>query len=168
MYPALELEDLLALRGPAVGLEAADPEARADLERVLSPELFSQRLARLRAVAATAAGDGTNQSAAETARLARKPRIEFDGTQKKKGAGGDKQSEAQKYLETLQKSGEQVQKLTDYEKALNEIQAKRLKGMGSAKYQNDGDPATSGPVYWHFSSWPMALRVRTADMPAVM
>jgi hypothetical protein len=26
-----------------------------------------------------------------------------------------------------------------------------------APEENSGDPATSGPVYWHFSSWPMAL-----------
>lgn len=29
---------------------------------------------------------------------------------------------------------------------------------GSYSEEKSGDPATSGPVYWHFSSWPMALR----------
>jgi hypothetical protein len=29
---------------------------------------------------------------------------------------------------------------------------------GSGSEEKSGDPATSGPVYWHFSSWPMALR----------
>lgn len=107
-------------------------EARQDIDKVLSAELFSQRLARLRAAAATAAASGDNQSAAETARLARRPQLQFDGAAKKKKSTGDTQSEAQKYLETLQKSGEQVQKLTDYEKALNDIQAKRLKGITPA------------------------------------
>jgi hypothetical protein len=30
-----------------------------------------------------------------------------------------------------------------------------MRGKGSEELS--GDPATSGPVYWHFSSWPMAL-----------
>jgi hypothetical protein len=29
--------------------------------------------------------------------------------------------------------------------------------MGPGGEELSGDPATSGPVYWHFSSWPMAL-----------
>jgi hypothetical protein len=29
---------------------------------------------------------------------------------------------------------------------------------GSGSEEKSGDPATSGPVYWHFSSWPMALK----------
>ncbi len=104
-------------------------EAAADISRVLNPELFSQRLARLRAAAAAAAAPNPNQSDAETARLARKPRIEFDGAIGKDKKQSTAQSEAQKYLETLQKAGEQVTKLTDYEKALNDIQAKRLTGI---------------------------------------
>jgi len=31
-----------------------------------------------------------------------------------------------------------------------------MRGQGSE--EKSGDPATAGPVYWHFSSWPMALR----------
>jgi hypothetical protein len=31
-----------------------------------------------------------------------------------------------------------------------------MRGTGSEELS--GDPATSGPVYWHFSSWPMALK----------
>ena len=48
---------------------------------------------------------------------------------KPKKGGAAAQSEAQKYLETLQKAGEQTLKLTDYEKALNDVQAKRLTGL---------------------------------------
>jgi hypothetical protein len=35
-----------------------------------------------------------------------------------------------------------------------------VRGMmrGSGSEEKSGDPATSAPVYWHFSSWPMALR----------
>jgi len=29
---------------------------------------------------------------------------------------------------------------------------------GSGSEEKSGDPATSGPAYWHFSAWPMALR----------
>jgi len=29
---------------------------------------------------------------------------------------------------------------------------------GSGSEEKSGDPASSGPVYWHFSSWPMALK----------
>ena len=105
-------------------------EARQDIDKVLSAELFSQRLARLRAAAAVAATPDPNQSGAETARLARRPRLEFDGAVGKPTKGGAAaQSEAQKYLETLQKAGEQTLKLTDYEKALNDVQAKRLTGL---------------------------------------
>jgi hypothetical protein len=34
-----------------------------------------------------------------------------------------------------------------------------VRGMmrGSGSEEKSGDPATSAPVYWHFSSWPMAL-----------
>jgi hypothetical protein len=103
-------------------------EARQDIDKVLSAELFSQRLARLRAAAAVAATPDPNQSGAETARLARRPQLQFDGAVGKPKAT-TAQSEAQKYLETLQKAGEQTQKLTDYEKALNDIQAKRLTGI---------------------------------------
>lgn len=117
------------LAGDNAAVKVIAEEARADLERVLSPELFSQRLARLRAVAKAAAAPDPNQSSAETARLARRPRIEFDGAVGKPKKDGAAQSEAQKYLETLQKAGEQTQKLTDYEKALNDIQAKRLTGI---------------------------------------
>jgi hypothetical protein len=31
-----------------------------------------------------------------------------------------------------------------------------MRGPGSEELS--GDPASSGPVYWHFSSWPMALK----------
>lgn len=117
------------LAGDNAAVKAIAEEARADLERVLSPELFSQRLARLRAVAKAAAAPDPNQSSAETARLARRPQLQFDGAVGKPKKDSTAQSEAQKYLETLQKAGEQVTKLTDYEKALNDIQAKRLTGI---------------------------------------
>lgn len=148
------------LSGESELVKTIAEEARQDLERVLSPELFSQRLARLRAVAATAAGNGDNQSAAETARLARKPRIEFDGTQKKTRVS-DAQSEAQKYLETLQKAGEQVTKLTDYEKALNEIQAKRLKGITPALERSILEQAKAN------DQARVAIELRTAEVGAL-
>src|SRR5205814_3796211 len=35
-----------------------------------------------------------------------------------------------------------------------------VRGMmrGPQSEEASGDPATSAPVYWHFSSWPMALK----------
>ena len=104
-------------------------EARRDIEKTLSAELFSQRLARIRAAAAAAAAPDPNQSSAETARLGRKPRIEFDGAQGKPKGQKAQQSEAQKYLETLEKQSESLVKQTSYEKALADINAKRLAGI---------------------------------------
>lgn len=103
-------------------------EAAADIERSLSAELFSQRLARLREVAATYAAGDPNQSSAGNARLALRPQLNFDGAVRKP-KGATTQSEAQKFLETLQKQGEETLKLTSYEKALLEIQSGRLKGL---------------------------------------
>ncbi len=40
------------------------------------------------------------------------------------------QSEAEKYLETLQKQAENVQELTAYEKVLNDLRANRIEGVG--------------------------------------
>lgn len=103
-------------------------EAREDISNILSAELFSQRLARLRAVAAAAAAGDPNQTGAESARLARRPQLQFDGAVKKP-KGATTQSEAEKFLETLQKQGEATLQLTTYEKALLEIQSGRLKGL---------------------------------------
>ena len=103
-------------------------EARNDIARILNPELFSQRLARLRAEAARASAPDPNQSAAESARLGRRPQLKFDGAVKPP-KGTTTQSEAEKYLETLQKQGEATLQLTTYEKALLEIQSGRLKGI---------------------------------------
>lgn len=103
-------------------------EAREDISNILSAELFSQRLARLRAAAAAAAAGDPNQTGAESARLARRPQLQFDGAVKKP-KGATTQSEAEKFLETLQKQGEATLQLTTYEKALLEIQSGRLKGL---------------------------------------
>lgn len=106
-------------------------EARADIAKTLNPELFSQRLARLRAEAAKAAGGDPNQTGAESARLSRRPQLQFDGAVKKP-KGTTSQSEAERYLETLQKQAEETLKLTAYEKALLDIQSGRLKGLTPA------------------------------------
>lgn len=104
-------------------------EARRDIEKTLSAELFSQRLARIRAAAAAAAAPDPNQSSAESARLARRPTLEFDGALGKPKKDKTTQTEAQKYLETLQKQNEALIKQSSYEKALAEIKAKRLTGI---------------------------------------
>lgn len=102
-------------------------EARSDIEKTLSAELFSQRLSRLRAVAAS---DAANAGQFGFGNRPGKPQLSFDGAQKAAAkAGGDKQSEAQRYLETLEKQAEKTLELSTYEQALADIQAKRIKGL---------------------------------------
>ncbi len=106
-------------------------EARADVERILSAELFSQRIARLRAASQRALIPDPNQSQAESARLGRRPSLVFNGTEKKdKKSKGE--SEAQRYLENLQKQLEKTQELSAYEQALFDIRQKRIKGITPA------------------------------------
>lgn len=102
-------------------------ETAKDIDRILSPELFSQRLARIRQAALQAGIADPNQSAAESSRLARKPQLSFDGAQKT--AKSAAQSEAERYLETLQKQAEKTLELTSEEQALLDIQSKRIKGL---------------------------------------
>jgi len=104
-------------------------EAQADIDKLLSAELFSQRIARIRQAAQEAAKPDPNQSDAETRRLGRRPQLEFNGAAKKDKAAGDKQTEADRYLEALQKQVEGVEHLSAQEKALAEIQSGRLKGI---------------------------------------
>jgi hypothetical protein len=101
-------------------------EARGDIEKILSADLFSQRLARLRQAAGRDASGDFDDSAA------RVPRLAFDGAKdadKKKAAAV---SEAQRYLEGLQKQIEKTKELSAYEQALADIQNKRLKGITPA------------------------------------
>jgi len=101
--------------------------AREDIDKILSAELFSQRLQRLRDEARTLF-DPANQSPAELRRAAEsKPRLKFDGAQKQQKAAAE--SEAQRYLENLKKQIEKTQELTAYEQALADIQQKRIKGI---------------------------------------
>jgi CheY-like chemotaxis protein len=74
-----------------------------------------------------AASGAGNQSAAETARLGRRPSLDFNGAVKVDKA--PKQSEAERYLETLQKQTVKTEEQTQLEIALAEIQSGRLKGL---------------------------------------
>lgn len=136
--------------GFATGVEATKALARGDVEvakeiarqgaeeinRILTAELFSQKLDRAFDNARRkAAEDAARRSefGAEDARLARQgraPRLNFGGAQKP--AGKDKQSEAERYLETLQRQSEQTLELTSLEKALLDIQEKRIGGLTPA------------------------------------
>ena len=98
-----------------------------DIDAILSPELFSQRLARIRQASAAAGLGDPNQSSAETARLGRKPSLSFNGAEK--GGKTAAQSEAERYLETLQKQAEKTLELSTYEQALLDIEQKRIKGL---------------------------------------
>lgn len=106
-------------------------EYRADVDQTLNmTELFTDRLARIRAAAKRSRESDPNQSDAESRRLARRPDLNFSGAAKKdKVAKEAKQSEAEKYLETLQKQIEKTGDLSAQETALAEIQAGRLKGI---------------------------------------
>jgi hypothetical protein len=114
------------LRGEFQAAKQIAAEARGDIEKVLSAETFRDRLQRLRAEAASGAG---NQSAAETARLGRRPSLDFNGAIKGDKAAAPKQSEAERYLETLQKQTVKTEEQTQLEVALAEIQSGRLKGL---------------------------------------
>jgi hypothetical protein len=113
------------LRGEFGQAKQIAAEARADIDKVLSAESFRDRLGRLRA---EAAGAADNQSGAETNRLNRKPALAFNGATKT-GSSTDKQSEAERYLETLSKQTLKTQDLSNVELALAEIQSGRLKGL---------------------------------------
>ena len=105
-------------------------ETAADIDRILSAELFSQRLQRLRSAAQQQAADfAANQSPAETARLGRGRVLNFDGAQGAGKAAKERTSEAQRYLENLQKQIEKTLDLTNYEQALLDIQQKRIGGL---------------------------------------
>lgn len=114
------------LRGEFGQAKQIAADARADIDKVLSAESFRDRLARLRA---EAAGAADNQSSAETNRLGRKPGLDYRGAVKKDKTGADKQSEAERYLETLTKQTLKTQELSNVELALAEIQSGRLKGL---------------------------------------
>lgn len=136
--------------GLAVGVEATKALARGDVEiakeiarqgaeeinRLLSAELFSTKLDRAFEDARRRARDAaafTSEFGAEEARLARQAaprRLNFDGATKP--AGPSKQSEAERYLETLRKEGEKTLELSSLEKALLDIQQKRIGGLTPA------------------------------------
>lgn len=106
-------------------------EARADIEKVLSAEMFSQRLARLRAVGAAAASN-----TAAPAPPPPKPRLQPNGpadqSKKAKVQKTDQQTEAERYLESLDRQLDKTKDLTIVEHALADIQAKRISGLTPA------------------------------------
>lgn len=117
------------LHGEVEQAKRIQAELDADTKKILESEMFSERIARLRAQRLAASNPDPNQSDAETRRLGRRPQLDFDGAVKKSKAGGDKQTEADRYLEALQKQVEGVEHLSAQEKALAEIQSGRLKGI---------------------------------------
>ncbi len=107
-------------------------EAATDIDRILSAELFSQKLDRAFANARQKAKDDAafrSEFGAEEARLARQGsrRLNFDGAQKP--GAKNRVSEAERYLETLQRQSEETLELTTLEKALLDIQEKRIGGI---------------------------------------
>lgn len=94
-------------------------EAREDIDRILGADLFSQSLEKVRAARKAAQSGGAGAE--------NKPKLNFEGAQK---PGGDKLTEAERYLENLQKQAEATLNLTTYEKLLADIQSGRLKISG--------------------------------------
>lgn len=123
-------------RGDTEAALAVAREGKAEIERLLNPELFSTKVDRAFENARRKAADDAarrSEFGAEDARLARQggpARLNFSGAQKP--AGKDKQSEAERYLETLQRQSEQTLELTSLEKALLDIQEKRIGGLTPA------------------------------------
>jgi hypothetical protein len=89
--------------------------------------LFSQRLNE-RLEAARAAPPPTPTGAPAT-----RPRLTFEGAEdKERKAKAVQQSEAERYLETLQKQAEKVRELSTLEQAQADISAGRIKGLNAA------------------------------------
>jgi hypothetical protein len=101
-------------------------QAKADIAAVLDVPLFSERLkqARLKTAADAAALAGF------VGPMPQKPKLAFEGAEKK-----DKKApitEAQRYLETIEKQGETLLQLTDYERVLVELRSGRVAGLTPA------------------------------------
>ncbi len=98
---------------------------REEIDRLLSAELFSQKVER--AFANARANAKLKSQEDRGFKPTTTPRLNFDGAQKP--GGKDKQSEAERYLETLQKESEKTLELTSLEKALLDIQEGRIAGL---------------------------------------
>lgn len=104
-------------------------EAQADLAKIDARPVFSEFIKGARAARKEAeALAGFAKTASSFGGGGGKPQLDFAGAQKPKG-GGEKQSEAEKYLDTLEKQYEATLDFTEAEKALAAIQAGRLKGI---------------------------------------
>lgn len=111
-------------------LEAArqiSKEVQGDIDNILNEDLFSKRIERIRDKARQAAAQAAEVDVGGKGAGKFGDELVFDGKQKK--AAAERQSEAQRYLETLQKQSEKTQDLSHAEQALADIQAKRIKGL---------------------------------------
>jgi len=111
-------------------LEAArqiSKEVQADIDNILNEDLFSKRIERIRDKARQAAAQAAEVDVGGTGKGKFGDELVFDGKQKK--ATAERQSEAERYLESLQKQSEKTQDLSHAEQALVDIQAKRIKGL---------------------------------------
>lgn len=113
-------------RGDLEAARQISKEVQADIDNILNEDLFSQRIERLREKARQAAAQASEvDTGGKGGDFG--DELKFDGKAKK--SREERQSEAQRYLETLQKQSEKTQDLSHAEQALADIQAKRIKGL---------------------------------------
>lgn len=106
------------------GAREALTQLGKDVDTILGRETFGEKLEKriqARIALAGSAGDYSNEGRQPSA-----PRIVYDGAEKK--AQKEKQSDAEKYVETLRQQLLGVQELTVYEKLNADIAAGKLKG----------------------------------------
>lgn len=118
-----------ALRGEFGAVVQIGKDAQEQIDSILNAELFSQKIARIRAAASF------KNLGADPTELARRgrgpatlPQLQFDGTEKAAKATRDKTTEADRYLESLDKQLQKTRELTEVERVLDDIQNGRFQG----------------------------------------
>lgn len=102
-------------------------EMRGDIDRILSQDLLSDRLEKTRRASREAAAQAREVDVGGKGSGSFEDELVFDGKVKK--AVKERESEAEKYLEQLQKQVEKTQDLTHEEQALLDVQGRRIKGL---------------------------------------
>jgi hypothetical protein len=110
------------------GAREALTQLGKDVDAILGREMFGEKLDKriqARMALAGSAGDYSNEGRRPT-----QPRIVYDGAEKK--AQKEKQTDAERYLETLRQQLQGVQELTTFEKLNADIAAGKFKGATDA------------------------------------
>lgn len=120
------------LRGNIDAAKAIGDEYRADISKTVNDfELFTTKLEKMRAAARAAAANPASYS--NEGRAPTLVPLQFNGPAKKDAA--DKQSAADKYIESLNKQLQSVNELTTQEKLLDDIARGRLGNVTESQKQ---------------------------------